>query len=73
MSWRRSLSFAENEKDLLEDYDRNGGSKYAKYCMRFVKKFENKFFIIPDGLNITHMSKPVKNEVKSKMIKLIQR
>jgi len=73
MSWRRSLSFAEDEEELVGHFDNNGKSDFAKEAMKFFLRFRDKLYVIPDGLSIGHISKPVKSEVKNKMIKLIQK
>jgi hypothetical protein len=72
MSWRRSLSFSEHEKDLKDDYDSNGGSKYAKECMKFFKNFKDKVFIVPDGLSINHKPRVIGNEQKKNIKSLIK-
>lgn len=52
MSWRRSLSFSSDEEDLKDDYDNNGGSKYAKESMKFFKKYKDKIIIVNDNVNL---------------------
>jgi hypothetical protein len=73
MSWRRSLSFAEDELELVNHFDNNGKSDFAKEAMKFFLRFKDKLYLIPDGLSINQIHKPTKNEVKTKMIKLIQK
>jgi hypothetical protein len=76
LSWRRSLSFAEDELELVNHFDNNGKSDFAKEAMKFFLRFKDKLYIIPDGLSISGISKvnrPVKDETKNKMIKLIQK
>jgi hypothetical protein len=73
MSFRRSLSFAEDEEDLVNHFDSNGKSDFAKEAMKFFLRFRDKLYVIPDGFGIGNVSRPVKNEVKNKMIKLIQK
>jgi hypothetical protein len=72
VSWRRSLSFATDEEDLKDDYDSNGGSKYAKECMKFFKNFKDKVFIVPDGLSIGYKPRVVNNEHKKSIKSLIK-
>jgi hypothetical protein len=72
MSWRRSLSFSEDERELVNHFDNNGKSDFAKEAMKFFLKFKDKLYIIPDGFSV-NKTQPVKNEVKNKMIKLIQK
>ncbi len=80
MSWRRSLSFANDEEDLKNDYDNNGGSRYAKDAMRFFKKYIDKICIVNDNVNsntsiygINSNKDIVSQEVKNKASKLIKR
>lgn len=48
MSVRRSLSFAEDEKDLVDYFDTNGKSDIAKEAMKFYK--ENKDNVLTDAM-----------------------
>lgn len=73
MSWRRSLSFAEDEKDLVNHFDSNGKSDFAKEAMKFFLRFKDKLYIIPDEFSIGKVNRIVKDETKNKMIKLIQK
>jgi hypothetical protein len=75
LSWRRSLSFAEDELELVNHFDSNGKSDFAKEAMKFFLRFRDRMFLLPDGLSINHnyISKSVKDETKNKMIKLIQK
>jgi hypothetical protein len=73
LSWRRSLSFAEDELELVNHFDSNGKSDFAKEAMKFFLKFKDKLYIIPDGLSIGKINRPIKDDTKNKMIKLIQK
>jgi hypothetical protein len=73
LSWRRSLSFSEDEKELVNHFDSNGKSDFAKEAMKFFLRFKDKLYIIPDGFSISKVNRPVKDDTKNKMIKLIQR
>lgn len=68
MSWRRGLSFSDNEKDLKDDFDNLGKSDYVKRAMRFLKQFENRVFIVPEGMSFNTSSlipqKPKRNVKK---------
>jgi hypothetical protein len=57
MSWRRSLSFAEGEEHLLNEFDSKGKSDFAKEAIKFFIKFKDRVFIVSDGLSINHNSK----------------
>jgi hypothetical protein len=57
MSVRRSLSFADDEKELLKYFDENGKSDIAKEAMRYYK--DNK-------------EKPISDEMKLEIIKILQ-
>jgi hypothetical protein len=70
MSYRRCISFTDDEKDLVNHFDNNGKSDFVKEAIKFFLRFRDKLYIVPDGLSV---SKTVKNEVKNKMIKLIQK
>jgi hypothetical protein len=70
LSWRRSLSFSEDELELVNHFDNSGKSDFAKEAMKFFLRFRDKVCIISDGFSV---NRPVKSEVKNKMIKLIQR
>jgi len=56
MSIRRGLSFADSEIDLVEDYDNNGGSKYAKQCMKFFKMFKDKVVLVNNHASLYQKS-----------------
>jgi hypothetical protein len=76
LSWRRSLSFSEDELELVNHFDNNGKSDFAKEAIKFFLRFRDKLYIIPDGLSVGSIGKVnrnVKDETKNKMIKLIQR
>jgi hypothetical protein len=67
MSWRRSLSFADGEEHLLNEFDNNGKSDFAKEAIKFFIKFRDRVFIIPDGVSIQNQPKNPKmskNNVK---------
>lgn len=55
MSNRRSLSFDSDESELLQEFDNNGKSRFAKEAMKFFIKFRDKVFIIPDGMSNRHI------------------
>lgn len=69
MSIRRGLSFADCEIDLVEDYDKNGGSKYAKQCMRFFKIFKDKVVLLDNHASISHKTSINVNSEQKKNIK----
>jgi hypothetical protein len=48
MSYRRSISFADDEKELLEYFDENGKSDIAKEAMIFYR--DNKDRVISPGV-----------------------
>ncbi|HHX70867.1 MAG TPA: hypothetical protein GX708_22800 [Gallicola sp.] len=48
MSQRRSISFGENELDLLEFFDTNGKSYIAKQALRFYR--DNKENVLTEGM-----------------------
>lgn len=50
MSYRRPLSFRNDEKYLLDEFDSNGGSKFAKEAMRYYIKYRNK--VLPDEIKV---------------------
>ena len=50
MSYRRSVSFSECEKELLREFDTNGKSDFAKEAMKYYLKYKDK--IIPDEVKI---------------------
>jgi hypothetical protein len=58
MSYRRTVSFAKNEKDLLEYFDSNGKSDIVKDAIKFYK--ENK-------------EKPLTDAMKLEILKLIEK
>jgi hypothetical protein len=76
MSERRSLSFDENEKDLLDYYDNNGKSKIGKLALRFYKENKDKIFIneLKDliGLLKPTDNKPIYQQKQEKINKLIR-
>lgn len=45
MSFRRSLSFAEDEKEILDYFDNNGKSDVAKLAMIFYRDNKDKLMI----------------------------
>jgi hypothetical protein len=47
MSYRRGLSFADDEKELVDYFDNNGKSDIAKEAMRFYK--ENKDNVLTEA------------------------
>jgi hypothetical protein len=63
MSYRRSISFDEDEKYLLEYFENNGKSKIVKIALKFY--IENKDNVINEGtiniLKLLGMSKPIQN------------
>lgn len=74
MSYRRGLSFASSEKHLVDYYDNNGKSDFAKEAMKFFIRFKDKVFIGDgSGSGNARESKMVEAEVRSKMSKLIKR
>ncbi len=63
MSFRRSISFNDNESDLLEYFESHGKSKIVKLALKFY--IENKDNVINEGtlnllkiLNLSTLSKP---------------
>jgi hypothetical protein len=76
MSYRRSLSFSEQEKELLQYFDTNGKSDIAKIALEFYRKYKDK--VIPDGfiemLRLIKTSETPKNtqDFKSNLQKLIK-
>ncbi len=48
MSYRRSISFSENEKDLRDYFDNNGKSDIVKAAMRFYR--DNKDKVLTDSV-----------------------
>jgi hypothetical protein len=73
MSVRKSISFADDEDDLLQYFIDNGQSKIAKTALQFYK--DNKDKIIPEYLvnlltNIGSIQKPITQDIQNKMIKL---
>lgn len=75
MSYRRSLSFAEDEQELLEYFDTHGKSDIAKTALEFYRKYQDK--VIPEGF--IEMLKLLKTEsnrtipdAQSKLSKLIK-
>lgn len=77
MSFRRSISFADYEEDLVKHYDKNGKSDFAKEAMKFYLRYRNKIAILPDSINlfklqeIQHISKD--NIIENKIKKLIKK
>lgn len=79
MSYRRALSFGENEKDLVEYFDTNGKSDIGKLALKFYKENKDKIIVgslkeFADMLKNTHdnnIIKPQQNLQKgfSNMIK----
>jgi hypothetical protein len=65
MSERRSISFNDNESDLLEYFENNGKSKIVKLALQFY--IDNKDNVINECtlnlLKILNLSKPVQNPV----------
>ncbi len=84
MSYRRSLSFAEHEKDLVDYFDENGKSDIAKEALKGHMNKSNNDIVLTDafhealikimkqfnGFNFTNQPK---DEIKSKITKLIKR
>jgi hypothetical protein len=76
MSYRRSLSFSEQEQELLKYFDNNGKSDIAKLALEFYRR--NKDKVIPDGfiemLRLLKSTETPKNtnEFQSKLSKLIK-
>jgi hypothetical protein len=68
MSWRRSLSFADGEEHLLNEFDKNGKSDFAKEAIKFFIKFRDRVFIVPDGMSIQNQSK-IPNPIQKTNIK----
>ena len=79
MSYRRSLSFSEQEQELLTYFDSNGKSDIAKVALDFYQKYKDK--VIPDGF--MEMLKLLKSEtsmtntqnkidIQSKFAKLVK-
>lgn len=77
MSYRRSLSFSDNEKDLLDYFDNNGKSDIAKEAMKFYK--EHKDNVITEGMikllkiigiNNSNNIIPKNNDIQNKLMKL---
>lgn len=50
MSYRRALSFTENEKDLLDYFDQNGKSDIAKIALKYY--MDNKDKVISDEMKV---------------------
>lgn len=48
MSFRRSISFADDEEELVNYFDNNGKSDIAKQAMKFYK--ENKDRVLTDSI-----------------------
>jgi dephospho-CoA kinase len=76
MSQRRSLSFAENEKELLDYFDENGKSDIAKMAMNFYKNNKDKLILenITDILRLISMqprSQPTPN-IMDKLQKMLK-
>jgi len=45
MSYRRALSFSENEKELVDYFDTNGKSEIGKQALRFYKDNKDKIVV----------------------------
>lgn len=50
MSYRRAISFSENEKDLLKYFDNSGKSDIVKVALKYYR--DNKDKIISDEMKI---------------------
>lgn len=81
MSCRRSISFAENEIDLVKYFDDNGKSDIVKLAMRFYIKHKDN--ILSDAMKVEILklvgsvaiipqAKSTTPELKSKFNKLIK-
>jgi hypothetical protein len=75
MSFRRSLSFADDEHMLVKEYDDNGGSRFAKEAMRFFIRYRDKMMLLPDGLSLAQRPQlPNTNvDIKSKALKQLKK
>jgi hypothetical protein len=71
MSYRRSLSFADDEQMLVAEYDSNGGSRFAKEAMRFFLRYRDKIMLLPDGLSLA--SKPIFSDSKKNALKQLKK
>lgn len=69
MSWRRSLSFAEGEEHLLNEFDAKGKSDFAKEAMKFFIKFKDRVFIVPDGMSINNQNQHKVNQTNKLNVK----
>lgn len=68
MSYRRSLSFADNEEYLLQEFDNNGKSTFAKEAMKFFLRYRDKMVISTNNYT------PQNNiDVKNKISKLLKK
>jgi hypothetical protein len=75
MSYRRSLSFSEQEQELLKYFDTNGKSDIAKEALYFYQKYKDK--VIPEGfIELLKLIKPEiptsKTDMHSKLSKLVK-
>jgi hypothetical protein len=79
MSYRRSLSFSEQEQELLSYFDTHGKSDIVKTALDFYKR--NKDKVIPDGfiemLKLLKSETPITNtrnttDIQSKLNKLVK-
>jgi len=67
MSYRRSLSFAEDEEELLKYFDSNGKSDIAKEAMKFHKEYKNRVITdtMIDLIKIIGFNKPNQEVIKN--------
>lgn len=72
MSYRRSLSFAKHEVDILEFFDANGKSDIAKESMKFYMRYRDKITILPDGFGFIKRQENIKTNDKNKINKMLK-
>jgi len=84
LSYRRSLSFSEHEKELVDYFDENGKSDVAKEALKGHMNKNNNNIVLTDAFHeaFTSLLKQLdnysfngqpKDEMKNKMTKLIKR
>jgi hypothetical protein len=75
MSYRRSLSFAEYEEDLVNHYDNNGKSDFAKEAMKFYLRYKDRITILPEDISFIKRQElqPNNNMLENKMKKLFKK
>jgi hypothetical protein len=75
LSYRRSLSFAEHEEVLVNYYDNNGKSDFAKEAMKFYLRYKDRITILPENVFI-NSNQQIQNKdtiLENKIKKLIKR